>query len=88
MTALGAAGFPPLADQLEEGDLGALALGLERYDRAARELDQLHFAWHVPLFRAGQELLGGNLEVRRNDWPPEALAIGRRPTTRSSPSPT
>jgi tetratricopeptide (TPR) repeat protein len=74
--ALRGAGFL-LADQLEQGDMDALALGLERYDRAARELDQLHFAWHVPLFRAGQELLGGNLEEAER-LATEALAVGRR----------
>jgi class 3 adenylate cyclase/tetratricopeptide (TPR) repeat protein len=66
-----------LADQLEQGELEGLALGLERYDRAARELDQLHFAWHVPLFRAGQALLGGQLEEAER-LAAEALAIGRR----------
>jgi class 3 adenylate cyclase/tetratricopeptide (TPR) repeat protein len=66
-----------MADQLEQGDLAALAAGLEVYDRAARELDQLHFAWHVPLFRAGQALLAGRLEDAER-LAGEALAIGRR----------
>jgi tetratricopeptide (TPR) repeat protein len=51
-----------MADQLELGDLPALEQELEAYDRAAQELRQLHFSWHVPLFRAGQALLGGRLE--------------------------
>ena len=76
VTALGAAGSS-LADQLEEGDLGALALGLERYDQAAQELDQLPASPGVPLFRASQELLGGNLEEAER-LTTEALAIGRQ----------
>jgi hypothetical protein len=45
VTALRGRGFL-LADQLEQGDLPALERGLERYERAARELGQLHFSWH------------------------------------------
>jgi class 3 adenylate cyclase/tetratricopeptide (TPR) repeat protein len=66
-----------MADQLEQGDLPALELGMERYERAARELQQLHFSWHVPLFRAGQELLAGQLDEAER-LATEALAIGRR----------
>ena len=66
-----------MADQLEQGDLPALELGMERYERAARELQQLHFSWHVPLFRAGQELLRGQLDEAER-LATEALAIGRR----------
>jgi tetratricopeptide (TPR) repeat protein len=76
-----------MANQLEQGDRPALERGLERYERAARALGQLHFAWHPPLFRAGQELLHGRLDEAE---PPmeEALALGRGPTTRWSPSTT
>jgi tetratricopeptide (TPR) repeat protein len=66
-----------MADQLEQGDLPALERGLARYDRDARALQQLHFSWHVPLFRAGQELLHGNLD-EADRLTGEALAIGRR----------
>jgi class 3 adenylate cyclase/tetratricopeptide (TPR) repeat protein len=43
VTALRGRGFL-LTDQLEQGDLPALELGLERYDQAAQELGQLHFS--------------------------------------------
>ena len=66
-----------LANQLEQGDLAALGRGLEDYDRAAQALGQLHFAWHVPLFRAGQELLAGRLDEAER-LAAEALALGRR----------
>jgi tetratricopeptide (TPR) repeat protein len=49
----------------------------EDYDRAAQALGQLHFAWHVPLFRAGQELLAGRLDEAER-LAAEALALGRR----------
>lgn len=48
-----------------------------RDDRAAQALGQLHFAWHVPLFRAGQELLAGRLDEAER-LAAEALALGRR----------
>ena len=66
-----------MADQLEQGDLLTLELGMERYERAARELQQLHFSWHVPLFRAGQELLAGQFDEAER-LATEALAIGQR----------
>lgn len=66
-----------LADQLEQGDRPALERGLERYDQAARELGQLHFAWHPPLFRAGQQLLRGHFD-EADRLAAEALALGRR----------
>jgi class 3 adenylate cyclase/tetratricopeptide (TPR) repeat protein len=66
-----------LANQLEQGDLPALELGLESYDRAAQELQQLHFSWHVPLFRAGQELLHGRLD-EADRLTKEALTLGQR----------
>jgi hypothetical protein len=76
VTALKGRGFL-LADQLEQGDLPALERGLEGYGREAQALGQLHFSWHVPLFRAGQELLGGRLEEAER-LAGEALALGRR----------
>jgi class 3 adenylate cyclase/tetratricopeptide (TPR) repeat protein len=76
VTALKGRGFL-MADQLELGDLPALELGLEAYARAARELGQLHFSWHVPLFRAGQQLLHGHLE-EADRLATDALALGRR----------
>jgi tetratricopeptide (TPR) repeat protein len=66
-----------LANQLEQGDLAALGRGLEDYDRAAQALGQLRFAWHVPLFRAGQELLAGRLDEAER-LAAQALALGRR----------
>ena len=51
--------------------------GLERYERAARLLGQLHFCWHPPLFRAGQALLQGRLDEAEH-LATEALALGRR----------
>jgi tetratricopeptide (TPR) repeat protein len=66
-----------MADQLELGDLPALEQELEAYDRVAQELRQLHFSWHVPLFRAGQALLGGRLE-EADRLAADALALGRR----------
>jgi hypothetical protein len=66
-----------LANQLEQGDLAGLGRGLEDDDRAAQALGQLHFAWHVPLFRAGQELLAGRLDEAER-LAAEALALGRR----------
>jgi eukaryotic-like serine/threonine-protein kinase len=66
-----------LADQLEQGDLPALERGLERYERAARELGQLHFSWHPPLFRAGQAVLRGDFDEAER-LTGEALALGRR----------
>jgi class 3 adenylate cyclase/tetratricopeptide (TPR) repeat protein len=76
VTALRGRGFL-LADQLELGDLPALEHGLERYQRAARELGQLHFAWHPPLFRAGQAVLQGRFEEAER-LASEALALGQR----------
>jgi tetratricopeptide (TPR) repeat protein len=76
VTALRGRGFL-LANQLEQGDRPALEAGLERYERAARALGQLHFAWHVPLFRAGQELLHGRLDEAERLMG-EALALGQR----------
>jgi tetratricopeptide (TPR) repeat protein len=66
-----------MADQLEQGDLTGLERGLELYDRAARQLGQLHFSWHPPLFRAGQALLQGRLDEAER-LATEALALGRR----------
>jgi tetratricopeptide (TPR) repeat protein len=66
-----------MADQLELGDRPALELGLAAYERTAQELGQLHFAWHVPLFRAGQEVLAGRLE-QADRLAADALAAGRR----------
>jgi tetratricopeptide (TPR) repeat protein len=76
VTALKGRGFL-LADQLEQGDLPAVERGLKGYERAAQALGQLHFAWHVPLFRAGQELLAGRMEEAER-LATEALALGRR----------
>jgi class 3 adenylate cyclase/tetratricopeptide (TPR) repeat protein len=76
VTALRGRGFL-LADQLEQGDLPALERGLERYERAARELGQLHFSWHPPLFRAGQAVLRGDFDEAER-LTGEALALGRR----------
>ena len=76
VTALRGRGFL-LADQLEQGDLPALERGLEHYDRAARELGQLHFSWHPPLFRAGQAVLRGDFDEAER-LTGEALALGRR----------
>ena len=51
--------------------------GLKGYERAAQALGQLLFAWHVRLFRAGQELLAGRMEEAER-LATEALALGRR----------
>ena len=66
-----------MADQLEQGDLPDLERDLELYDRAARQLGQLHFCWHPPLFRAGQALLQGRLDEAER-LATDALALGRR----------
>jgi tetratricopeptide (TPR) repeat protein len=66
-----------MADQLEQGDLPALERSLELYDRAARQLGQLHFSWHAPLFRAGQAVLQGRLDEAER-LAGEALALGQR----------
>jgi hypothetical protein len=76
-----------LADQLEQGDRPALERGLERYDQAARELGQLHFAWHPPLFRAGQQLLRGT-STRPTGWPQRRWPWDGGPMTRWSASTT
>ena len=76
VTALRGRGFL-LANQLERGDLAALERGLEAYQATARDLGQLHFSWHVPLFRAGRAVLAGRLEEAER-LAGEALALGRR----------
>jgi hypothetical protein len=86
VTALRGRGFL-LADQLEQGDLPALERGLERYERAARELGQLHFSWHPPLFRAGQAVLRGDFDEAER-LTGEAWPWASGPTTRWSPSTT
>ena len=60
-----------LADEAEAARIAAEAAN------RARELQQLHFSWHVPLFRAGQELLAGQLDEAER-LATEALAIGRQ----------
>jgi tetratricopeptide (TPR) repeat protein len=66
-----------MANLLELGDLAALRRELETYGRVAEELRQLHFLWHVPLFRAGQELLEGRFGQAER-LAEEARALGRR----------
>lgn len=51
-----------MANLLELGDMPALRRELAIYERTAQELRQLHFLWHVPMFQAGQEVLGGRFE--------------------------
>jgi tetratricopeptide (TPR) repeat protein len=65
------------ADLLELGDLAALRAEVEAYERAATELRQLHYLWHVPLLRATQSLLAGRFdEAERLAW--EGMAVGQR----------
>ena len=65
------------ADLLELGDQPALRAEIEAYERAATQLRQLHYLWHVPLLRATQALLAGRLdEAERLAY--EGLAVGQR----------
>jgi tetratricopeptide (TPR) repeat protein len=66
-----------MANLLELGDLAALRRELDTYRRAAQELGQPHFLWHVPLFEAGQALLAGHFDDAET-LAREALALGRR----------
>ena len=66
-----------MTNLLESGDLPALRHELETYDRTAKELRQLHFMWHVPLFRAGQAVLHGRFDEAER-LAQDALALGRR----------
>jgi tetratricopeptide (TPR) repeat protein len=66
-----------IANLLERGDMAALRRELDTYRRAAQELRQPHFLWHVPLFEAGQALLAGRFDDA-DRLAGEALALGRR----------
>jgi tetratricopeptide (TPR) repeat protein len=65
------------ADLLELGDPAALRAEIEAYERAATELRQLHYLWHVPLLRATQALLAGRFEEAER-LAAEGLAVGQR----------
>jgi hypothetical protein len=65
------------ADLLELGDPTALRAEIEAYERAATELRQLHYLWHVPLLRATQALLAGRFEEAER-LAAEGLAVGQR----------
>jgi class 3 adenylate cyclase/tetratricopeptide (TPR) repeat protein len=76
VTALRGRGFL-MANLLELGDMAALGRELDTYRRAAQELGQPHFRWHVPLFEAGQAVLAGRFDDAE-ELVGEALALGRR----------
>jgi tetratricopeptide (TPR) repeat protein len=65
------------ADLLELGDQPALRAEIEAYERAATELRQLHYLWHVPLLRATQALLAGRFDEAER-LAAEGLAVGQR----------
>jgi class 3 adenylate cyclase/tetratricopeptide (TPR) repeat protein len=66
-----------MANLLELGEMAGVRRELETYGRVAEELRQLHFLWHVPLFRVGQELLEGRFDQAER-LAEEARALGRR----------
>jgi AAA ATPase domain len=65
------------ADLLELGDRPALRAEIDAYERAATQLRQLHYLWHVPLLRATQEVLAGRLDEAER-LAAEGLAVGQR----------
>jgi len=65
------------ADLLELGDPTALRAEIEAYERAATQLRQLHYLWHVPLLRATQALLAGRFDEAER-LASEGLAVGQR----------
>jgi tetratricopeptide (TPR) repeat protein len=65
------------ADLLELGDQPALRAEIEAYERAATQLRQLHYLWHVPLLRATQALLAGRFDEAER-LAGEGLAVGQR----------
>jgi class 3 adenylate cyclase/tetratricopeptide (TPR) repeat protein len=66
-----------MANLLELGDMPALRRELAIYERTAQELRQLHFLWHIPMFRAGQEVLHGRFDEAER-LAQDALVLGRR----------
>jgi tetratricopeptide (TPR) repeat protein len=66
-----------MANLLELGEVAGVRRELETYARVAEELRQLHFLWHVPLFRVGQELLEGRFDQAER-LVEEARALGLR----------
>ena len=65
------------ADLLELGDPPALRAEIEAYERAATQLRQLHYLWHVPLLRATQAVLAGRFDEAER-LASEGLAVGQR----------
>jgi tetratricopeptide (TPR) repeat protein len=65
------------ADLLELGDPVALRAEIEAYERAATQLRQLHYLWHVPLLRATQAVLAGRFDEAER-LASEGLAVGQR----------
>jgi tetratricopeptide (TPR) repeat protein len=65
------------ADLLELGDAAALRAEIEAYERAATQLRQLHYLWHVPLLRATQAVLAGRFDEAER-LASEGLAVGQR----------
>jgi AAA ATPase domain len=65
------------ADLLELGDPAGLRAEIEAYERAATQLRQLHYLWHVPLLRATQALLAGRLDEAER-LASEGFAVGQR----------
>jgi hypothetical protein len=76
-----------LADQLEQGDRPALERGLERYDQAARELGQLHFAWHPRCSGPASSCCVAS-SARPTGWPQRRWPWDGGPMTRWSASTT
>jgi class 3 adenylate cyclase/tetratricopeptide (TPR) repeat protein len=66
-----------MANLLELGDIPALRRQLDFYDRTAKELRQLHFQWHVPLFQASHAAVQGQFDDAER-LAQHALALGRR----------